>query len=153
MLIVRNNRSLDSLDRVFDQLTQSLFAPTARPRAAAAPAPHVQADWHEGSLVLTVDLPGVPRDAVSVEVAERGLTIAVAHSTERGEVRWSRSLQLGGSLDAEAVNARYADGRLTVTVPPAATPEPRRITIEGPADEASGSEVVAPPAIETSAEG
>ncbi len=150
MLIVRNPRSFDSFDRMFDQLTSSMFtAPTARRSAA----PQVQADWHEGSLVLTVDLPGVPRDAVSVEVAERSLTVAVEHTTDRGDLRWSRTLQLGGSLDAEAVNARYADGRLTVTVPPAAKPEPRRISIEGPADEATGSEVVAPPAIEASAEG
>lgn len=148
MLIVRNPRSFDSFDRMFDQLTSSMFTSPATRRSAA---PHVQADWHEGSLVLTVDLPGVPRDAVSVEVAERGLTIAVEHSSNRGDLRWSRTLQLGGSLDAEAVSAQYADGRLTVTVPPAAKPEPRRIAIQsGPADEATGGEA---PAIEASAEG
>jgi len=149
MLIVRNNRSLDSLDRVFDQLTQSFFTPASRPRAAT---PQVHAEWREGSLVLTVDLPGVPKDAVAVEVAERGLTVAVDHVADRGEFHWSRTVQLGGSLDTEAVSARYADGRLTVVVPPAATPTPRRISIEGPVDEAGDGEV-APPAIDTSAAG
>ena len=104
------------------------------------------------SLVLTVDLPGIPREAVKVEVADRSLTLAVEHATDRGDLRWSRTLQLGGSLDAEGVNARYADGRLTVTVPPAAKPEPRAIAIEGPAiTEESADEV--PAAIEASAEG
>lgn len=128
MLIVRNPRSsFDNFDRMFDQLTSNWFGPTARTRASM---PHVQADWDDGSLVLTVDLPGVPRDAVRVEVAERTLTVAVEHSSDRGEIRWTRTLQLGGSLDADNVTARYADGRLVVTVPPAAKAEPRRIEIE-----------------------
>lgn len=131
MLIVRNNRSLDSLDRMFDQLTTSFFATPARTRTSA---PNVHADWQDGSLVLTVDLPGIPQEAVSVEIAERGLTVAVDHATDRGELRWSRTMQLGGSLDADAVTAQYADGRLTVTVPPAAKPEPRKVMIAGPAE-------------------
>lgn len=148
MLIVRNPRpSFDSFDRMFDQLTSNWF-PTGRTRS---PMPYVQAEWDDGSLVLTVDLPGVPRDAVKVEVTERTLTVAVEHSSDRGDMRWSRSLQLGGSLDADRVAARYVDGRLTVTVPPAVKAEPRRVEIElGGAAEV---EPPAPDAIETSTSG
>ena len=152
MLIVRNPRpSFDSFDRMFDQLTSSWFAPTPGARTRAS-MPHVQAEWDDGSLVLTVDLPGVPREAVKVEVAERTLTVAVEHASDRGELRWSRTLQLGGSLDADRVAARYVDGRLTVTVPPAAKPQPRTIAIEGAA-EVPAVESGATEAIEVNAEG
>ena len=72
--------------------------------------------------MLTVDLPGTPAEALDVAVADRVLTIAVATD----ELSWSRSVRLGAALDAEQVSARYADGRLTVTVAAAATAEPRR---------------------------
>jgi hypothetical protein len=42
-------------------------------------------------------------------------------------------VQLGGSLDPDGVSARYADGRLTVTVPPTPAAAPRQVAIDGPA--------------------
>ncbi len=62
--------------------------------------------------MLTADFPGTPAEAVDVSVAGRVLTIAVATD----ELSWKRSVKLGAALDAEQVSARYADGRLTVTV-------------------------------------
>ena len=81
--------------------------------------------------MLTADFPGTPAEAVDVSVAGRVLTIAVATD----ELSWKRSLRLGAALDAEQVSARYADGRLTVTVAAVATAEPRRIEIEVTADD------------------
>lgn len=144
MLIVRNPRSLESFDRMFDQLTSG-WVTTAQRRDRT---PSVQGEWQADTLVLTVDLPGVPGDAVKVEVADRALTIAVEHTTDKGELRWSHTVQLGGSLDAEHITATYADGRLTVTVPPVPVAEPRKIAVQfvGRADEA-------PAVLDTPAEG
>ncbi|TVR26723.1 MAG: Hsp20/alpha crystallin family protein [Ilumatobacter sp.] len=108
-----------SFDRTFDQLTSSLFESRGR-------FPQVEAQWHDDTLVLTVDLPGVPADSVSVEVAGRSLTLG-AH-TDRLE--WSRSLQLGTSLDPAKVSARHLDGRLTVRIGAVDAPEARSIEID-----------------------
>lgn len=125
MLIVRSPRTFD-FDRVFDQLTSGwMTTPTRRERT-----PAVHGEWRDDTLVLTVDLPGVPGDAVKVEVVDRALTVSVEHTTERGELRWSHTVQLPGSLDADKINATYSDGRLTVTVPPVPAAEPRRIQVE-----------------------
>jgi HSP20 family molecular chaperone IbpA len=96
----------------------------------------VDAAWVDGALQLTVDLPGTPEDAVTVDVAGRALTIAVA--TEG--LDWSRSVRLGNALDAEQVSARYVNGRLTVTVAAAASPEKRQIAIDTTAAEAPAIE-------------
>lgn len=106
------------VDRVFNQLTSSLLSTGGR-------APVVDARWADGDLVLTVDLPGTPDEAVHVDVAGRTLTIAV----ETDELSWSRGVRLGTALDAEAVTARYLHGRLTVTVPAAPEAEKRTIAI------------------------
>ena len=89
-------------------------------------APVVTSAWEDGALRLTVDLPGVPRDAVDVSVVGRILSLGV--KTEN--LSWQRRLTLGASLDAEQVTAQYADGRLTVVVGPVAEAQPRRIEIE-----------------------
>jgi HSP20 family protein len=114
-----------SVDRAFDQLTNSFFVNAAR-------TPVVDASWHDGSLVLAVDLPGTPADRIGVSVADRTLTI----SAKSEHSSWERSLRLGGALDAEQVSANYVDGRLTVTVAAAAQPAARTIEISTSAPEA-----------------
>jgi HSP20 family protein len=144
MLILRNPRTFDPFDRIFDQLTSGWS--TTAPRRDRTPSVH--GEWHDDSLVLTIDLPGVPAEAVKVEVADRALTVSVEHLTDRGEFRWAHTVQMGGSLDAERVAARYADGRLTVTIPPVPTAAPRPVAIEivGRTDDA-------PAALDAPAEG
>lgn len=128
MLLARTTTP-SSFDRAFQQLSQSLM-PTSSWAWRTAPAVH--AVWRGENLELSVDLPGVPREAVSVDVAGRALTIAVEHGAEGEQLRWSRAFQLGGSLDPESVAARYADGRLVVTVSPTAKPASRKVAIAGP---------------------
>ena len=108
-----------SFDRAFEQLTQSFFEPRRR-------LPAVDASWVDGSLVLTADLPGVPAEAVTINVAGRALTIAVLTD----EVQWERTVQLGTSVDPDKVSARHVDGRLTVTVGAVDAPEVRTVAID-----------------------
>jgi HSP20 family protein len=82
--------------------------------------------WEDGSLKLTVDLPGIPQKAVDVSVAGRALTIGVKTDGRS----WERTLSVGAGLDPERVSAQYADGRLTVLVGPVPEAQPRRIEIE-----------------------
>jgi HSP20 family molecular chaperone IbpA len=114
-----------SFDRAFDQLTSSFFSTVKR-------TPVVDASWHDGSLVLTADLPGTPADQLDVSVSGRTLTISAKSDTSS----WERSLRLGEALDPEQVSASYVDGRLTVTVAGVAKPEPRAIEISSSAPEA-----------------
>jgi HSP20 family protein len=120
-----------NLDRAFEQLTSSFFD------HRRSTEPVVEGVWSEGDYMLTVDLPGVPADAVDVSVRGTTLTIAVDHD----ELTWTRSLRLGGKLSPDKVDARHLDGRLTVRVGAVDEPEARTIEIS-----------TATPAIETTAE-
>jgi HSP20 family molecular chaperone IbpA len=110
-----------AFDRSFDELVDSFF----RPVHTTPSTPVVTSAWDEGSLRLTVDLPGIPREAVDVSVTTRTLTVSVTTDN----LKWRRSLTLGAGLDPEQVAAEYSDGRLTVVVAPVAEAEPRRIEI------------------------
>lgn len=128
MLITRTDpfSSLRSFDRTFDELMNATFRPV---RARRVPF-GFDAAWQDGDLVVTVDLPGVPTDAITVAVAERTLTVSVARPAADGTTTEERSLRLGSALDPSGVTARYDYGRLTITVPAAKAPEPRSVPIE-----------------------
>jgi HSP20 family protein len=115
------DRAFDrNFDRAFEQLTSSFFDTTRR-----SAGPVVDGAWKDDQYVLTVDLPGVPADAVSVELTGDQLSIE-AHTDE---MRWQRSLRLGGRLDPEKVSAHHVDGRLTVRIGTYDEPEARKVAI------------------------
>jgi HSP20 family protein len=134
---VRTTPVLDrSLDRAFDQLVTSFFE-----NRRSATGPVIDAGWQDDAYVLTVDLPGVPASAVTVEVAGQALALRVATPS----LEWQRSIRLGGRLDPEKVVASHVDGRLTVRIGTVDAPVARRIEVstapaETPAIEAASSE-------------
>jgi HSP20 family protein len=91
-------------------------------------------------LLVRVDLPGVPADAITVDLENRILTIGAERRAEYGEgdnvllqerfdgaVR--RQLRLPDWVDAEQVSAEHVDGVLTVHLPLADRAKPRRISV------------------------
>ena len=97
-----------TFDRAFDQLVDSFFSPS-RPPGSARPS---TSTWEDGALKLTVDLPGIPQDAVDVSVAGRALTIGV--EDRAAELAAHRSASAPPSTPSRS-RPSYVDGRLTVT--------------------------------------
>ena len=112
--------STAAFDRTFQQLVSSFSAPSYR-----RSGPAVRWATTDGTLTLTVDLPGVPAEGVGVEVAGRTLTLKAEHEG----ATWSRSTRLGTEYDLDSVTASYVNGRLTVTVGAAAAPAVRSIEV------------------------
>lgn len=89
--------------------------------------------------VLHCDLPGVDPGSVDVNLDGRVLTIRAQRSPRRDDVEWLtrerpvgtfvRQLTLGAGLDLERIDATFADGVLTLTLPVAAEARPRRIDV------------------------
>jgi HSP20 family molecular chaperone IbpA len=125
-LVASFDRPFDrSFDRAFEQLTDSFFD-TSR-----TTGPVIDGAWVDHRYVLTVDLPGVPAEAVTVEVT--GTTLTLGATTD--SLNWKRSVRLGGRLDPEKVDARHVDGRLTVRIGTIDEPEARTIAIDTSAPE------------------
>jgi HSP20 family protein len=122
-----------SFDRTFEQLSNS-FSETRR----AVSGPAVDGAWTDDGYVLTVDLPGVPAGAVTVEVT--GTTLSLGAKTD--VLEWERSARLGGRLDPDKVSARHVDGRLTVRIGAVDEPAARMISIDTTAAEAPADLVI-----------
>lgn len=135
------------IDRLFDDVLGS--EGWGRGGAAWTPAVDVREDARE--LTLVIELPGVAPADVEVTAENGVLTIRGEkretrkegdestryHLIERAYGAFSRSFQLPTGLDDSKIEADYANGVMTIHVPKAALPQPRRITINTQAAEAA----------------
>ncbi|MFI8165746.1 Hsp20/alpha crystallin family protein [Streptomyces sp. NPDC085931] len=119
------------LDRMARQLARSATAGTVIPADV----------WRDDdAFFVQFDLPGMDRSSIEVTV-ERGTLLLSAERpspvpagarpvlTERPTGRFSRRLTLSDALDADAAQAVYDNGVLTLRIPLAAHAKPRKIAI------------------------
>lgn len=123
----------------FNEMDRLLGA-MLRPDTSAAPMPLdlYKVDDH---YVLSMDLPGVDPGSIDVNVEDRQLTVRAERtagpaenvqwlSRERPSGTYARQLTVGRGLDLNQIDAHYADGVLTLTIPVAQDAKPRRITVQ-----------------------
>jgi HSP20 family protein len=164
-------RMQEDMDRVFGQLLGA-----GAPQQAGAPVqqwtPSVDVSQDEKEWLIEVDLPGVNRDAIDVQVYNNHLVLRAElrqgtetpaegegqerryHRRERRYGYFERVVPLPQSVDEEQIRCEFQNGVLKVHLPrlPEARPRGRRIPIgEGQAQpslqgEAPGTRSVEPPA-------
>jgi len=135
-LLVKPEPFTREIDRVFD----AFFGQTDQGRRWVPPMDLVEAEDH---FVLKADLPGLAERDVNIEVQDGTLTIsgerkAEHEEREKGWYRiersfgsFSRSLTLPDGVDADRIEASFADGVLEVHIPKPEERKPRRISISG----------------------
>jgi HSP20 family protein len=104
--------------------------------------PSIDLVERESEYVIYVNLPGVDREDISLNVDNRGLTISGElkrteaqegeswYRTERPCGVFKRSFRLPETVVSDSVSAEYRNGELTITVPKAAGTKPRPIDIK-----------------------
>jgi HSP20 family protein len=136
-------------ERDFEHLRRSLLADLDRwPGFADELISHLGdvvplADVEESeAYVVDIELPGVRRDDVAIEIANGQLSVTaerrerqrvgLLRRTTRTTGRFRLQITLPQEVDADAVTASLDHGMLTVTVPKAARARRRRIPIGRP---------------------
>lgn len=126
----------DDINRLFART----FGDGEATRSSWTPA--IDVFEREDSVVLKAELPGLKVDDVAVEIDDNVLTISGErkftdtveddryYRVERSYGAFRRSMTLPQGIKEDAVQARFADGVLEVTVPKAEAPQPRKVTIE-----------------------
>ncbi|MGV9531610.1 Hsp20/alpha crystallin family protein [Streptomyces cellulosae] len=135
-------RELEELQARMDQLMQSTFPFPTRPLSEIGEdpwAPLADVEDTEDAYVMELELPGVKKDDVTVEVTDGELDIhgevkdkerkGVLRRQTRRIGRFSYRTTLPQNADTDKITADLAHGILTVRVPKAASAMPRRIEI------------------------
>jgi len=129
---------------IYDRMGQLMNLAFGVPLVDVAEGPWIPlADVSEtdDAYVVEVDLPGVNRDQIDMQVQDRELVITgeIPESKQSGR-RHRRSRRAGrfefhtylpGDVNADSVNAQLSDGVLTVTIPKSEAAKPRHIEIKG----------------------
>lgn len=131
------------IDRLFDDVVGS---------ASTRWTPAVDVRETEKSLAIDVELPGIKPENVEVDVENGVLSITGEkrsertneekgryHMVERSYGSFFRSFQLPAGVDESQIKASFHDGLLTVDIPKAALPQPRKIQIAGQAEKETTS--------------
>jgi len=119
------------VDRLFDQVMGSVRNSALMPLDLFRTGDHY---------VLQFDIPGADPGSIDVQAQDRILTVTAHRSAhEGGDVQWlaherptgtyARQLSLGRDADLERIEATFADGVLTLTVPVAAEAKPRKVQV------------------------
>ena len=109
--------------------------------------PAIDIEETDDAYMVTAELPGLKKDEVDITVENNVLTLSgerrwekdegaegggrnrQMHRVERGYGRFIRSFALPRPVDAEKVQARFADGELHITIPKDERTRPRRVNI------------------------
>ncbi len=92
------------------------------------------------TFVVSIDLPGVDPASVDVDVEDRTLTVRAERPAQSDEnIQWlsherpsgtfARQLTLGYGVASDQIEADYADGVLTLTIPVAEEAKPRKVAV------------------------
>ncbi len=133
-----------SLRDAMDRLLQSSFVrPGGGLTGAAGGMLPLDVAETENEFVVTASLPGVKPEDVEMAVQNNTLTLRgeVKAEEERQGKQWhvrerrfgsfQRSVTLPTAVNADACEARYENGLLTVTLPKSEVAKPKRIRIGG----------------------
>jgi len=127
-------------DRLYRLLDESFSVESAETPPSFSPPVDILAG--DGEVVILVELPGMSREDVSVEVRNgtvsiRGERLAEGdgkfYLRERPSGAFSRSFSLAWELDPESVSAKLVDGVLRVSV--ARRERERKIAVSGASDD------------------
>lgn len=133
-------RELDVLRREMDRLFDD-FVPTPRSASPTVWAPRADIVETNDAYLLSLDLPGIDRDALDITFEDGTLKVSGErratsehqdgrfHRVERSYGRFFRSFTLGADIESDAIEAEFGDGVLELRVPKAETAQPRQIEV------------------------
>jgi HSP20 family protein len=133
--------NLSALQEQVNRLFDSKFSQNGDSSALSAWAPSVDAYETENELVIKADLPGTTEKDLDVRFENNLLTIGGERKfeqevkeenylrMERSYGSFHRTFSLPNTVDAQAIQAQYTDGVLTVTLPKRAESKPKQVKV------------------------
>lgn len=138
---------LDTLQSEVNRLFDSFFGPAngSRRNGSGRWLPAMDLVEQDTEILVRIDLPGLDRDDVSVDVRDGVLTVSGERSSderserdgyvrvERAVGRFQRQIQLPEGVDPQKIKASFDRGVLELRIPKPKARQPHRIEIAAPA--------------------
>ena len=107
---------------LFAELERTVFT-----AAGSQEWPAFEIDDHDDETLLTTDVPGMTEHDLELTIA--GSTLVIRGERTPRRRAFAKQLRLGEGYDLDHIDARVANGVLTITLPKTEKAKPRRIKI------------------------
>src|SRR4030095_182271 len=131
----------DQVRREMLRLLDTVAGETFGDRGAGG-IPPINITQDDDNFYMRAEIPGSKPNELAISAVRNRVSLAGKreiqqehervsyHRKERAEGSFNRTVTLPAEVDAERVDARYADGILTLTLPKAEETKPRQITVQ-----------------------
>ncbi|MBI2869415.1 MAG: Hsp20/alpha crystallin family protein [Chloroflexi bacterium] len=135
-------RSFEDMDRWMDEFFRGGVPSMWRGEEGMAWAPRIELFDKGDRLMARVEIPGMKKDDINISVSGDVLTVSGERKAEeevkeenvyRAEMaygRFSRSLTLPASVEADKIEATYESGILEISLPKVEAVKPKKIEIK-----------------------
>lgn len=94
-------------------------------------SPDYEVNEHDDHYAISVDLPGVKKDEIKIEVLDKALTITGERKKfDKSYGNFKRSFVLPNTVSVEKIEAHYEDGVLQLYVPKTPAAQARTIEVQ-----------------------
>jgi HSP20 family protein len=136
------NRTIRDLQREVDSIFDQFFGRGSDDDTSAVWAPRTDLSETDDAFRIRLDVPGMTKDDIAINLQNNTLTVSGERSSERQEdgeeyVRverafgnFHRTFTLPDAVDPDRVEATYDEGVLTINVPKTETSTRRQIEIQ-----------------------
>jgi len=83
----------------------------------------------DGTCKVEIQVPGATKDDVTIDIANRTLSVSVKPSKGKIKSEVSKLFDIPRKYDVEAISASVSDGILTVSLPLEKSEKPKRIAV------------------------
>ena len=130
------------LDRLFENMMPEVFKGDSGDFDSSIWTPKLDFSETDKAYTMNMELPGIDKKDVVVNVEERMITVTGErkaekkeenrdyHRIERSYGRFFRSMELPKGALADKAVAKFKDGVLTVTIPKAEEKKPHRVVVK-----------------------
>jgi HSP20 family protein len=139
MTLIDPSREFEDIYDRMGQLVNAALGDLGTAWMADAPwSPPAEISETESAYVVAVELPGVPKDQINVQLQDREVIVSGEatdqlkgrrHRSSRRTGRFEYRAILPGDVNPAGVTAQLADGVLTVTVPRSEAARPHEIEV------------------------
>lgn len=92
--------------------------------------PHWEVSESEEHYLMSVDLPGVKKEDIKIEMNQDVLSISGERKYESGVRAFNQKFSLPNTVDANKIEARHEDGVLNLYIPKTTVTKARKIEIQ-----------------------
>ncbi len=128
----------DRMNRLFEDATQRRQPPSEDEFERADWTPAADIYEAESAYVIALDLPGIKRDALEIDIDDNRLVVkgtrvveeSKPHRAERPRGKFLRTFSVPASVDQENIGAEYKDGVLHIRLPKRAEQKAQKIEVK-----------------------